>query len=131
MNDDTTTIQELKEMVAAFKQERNWDKYHTPSSVAKSIAIEAAELLENFQWEDPDLNDPKKLQAVSEELADVFSYCLSLADVAGIDITHAFTDKLAKNRAKYPAEAFSNQNGDLAKGRYHEIRNAHRTAREQ
>jgi len=82
-SDSVTTIQELKDIVVRFAQERGWERYHTPKNLACSVAVEAAELLERFQWLTPEesfdvKNDPVKKKAVAEEIADVTSYLLNL-----------------------------------------------------
>ena len=74
--DDETTIQELKDIVAEFRRERGWDKHNTPRNLASSIIVEAAELLEHFQWGEYSHQDK---QEIADELADVLSYCFSLA----------------------------------------------------
>ena len=82
-----------------FNEERDWDQFHTPENLAKSISIEAAELLECFQWNnDFDKND------VCEELADVFSYCFMMAEQLGVDVETIILDKLEKTKKKYPVE---------------------------
>lgn len=83
-----------------FNSERDWDQFHTPVNLAKSISIEAAELLECFQWS----NDSFDENAVKEELADVLSYCIQMADVLGLDPEQIVLDKLEKTRKKYPVE---------------------------
>ena len=99
-------MKELIEMIRKFNSERNWDQYHSPKNLAISISIESAELLENFQWEGPDIhqlkNSEKTLQKITEELADVFIYGLNLADKLGVDIKAAVKQKLELNREKYP-----------------------------
>lgn len=102
--DATTTIQELKDLIVAFRDERGWQKHHTPKNLVMSIAIEAAELMEHFQWDG--LSDADK-QEVADELADVLSYCLSFADALDIDIATAFRNKLEKTRKKFPVELFN------------------------
>ncbi|MCT2359419.1 nucleotide pyrophosphohydrolase [Brevibacterium casei] len=86
--------EELREFVA----EREWQQFHTPENLAKSISIEAGELLECFQWGDADLASAK------DELADVLTYCLLLADRLGVDPDTIVLEKLAKTREKYPVE---------------------------
>lgn len=89
----------VRDALRAFVAERDWAQFHTPENLAKSISIEAGELLECFQWgagADP--------QAVQEELADVLSYCLHLVDRLGLDPAEIVLDKLEKTRAKYPVE---------------------------
>ena len=92
---DKRALDALKEMVA----ERDWEQFHTPENLAKSISIEAGELLEHFQW-----GRPADSAEVVEELADVLSYCLLLADELGVDPEGIILDKLATTRAKYPVE---------------------------
>lgn len=92
---DPEVLAELRE----FVKERDWSQFHTPENLAKSISIEAAELLECFQW-DSDA-DPGRLV---EELADVLTYCYLLADCLGVDADKAVADKLQSTRLKYPAD---------------------------
>lgn len=104
----TVTVHDLKKMVSDFRDERNWRKYDTPKNLAVSICIEAAELLEQFQWKnDEEINrmirEEEKKNEVSDELADVVIYCLGLSDILEIDIAEALKQKLEKNRRKYPA----------------------------
>ena len=92
-------FEQVKREVIKFTEERNWDQFHTPENLAKSISIEAAELLECFQWSsDYDKN------AATEELADIVNYCILMSDKMGINIEDAVMDKIAKNRKKYPVE---------------------------
>src|SRR5690554_5393717 len=85
------------EKIIQFREDRDWKQFHTPPNLAKSITIEAAELLENFQWtEDFDK------QNILDELADVMIYCIFMIDTLGIDIDAAIKDKLRKNNEKYP-----------------------------
>jgi len=90
---------ETQETLAAFAAERDWDKFHTPENLAKSISIEAAELLECFQWG----SEPNP-QDVRDELADVLTYCLHLARRIGADPDQIVLEKLEKTRVKYPVE---------------------------
>ena len=105
--DEDTTVQQLKQMVADFRDARNWRKYDTPKNLAASISIEAAELLEHFQWKtDLDVSEMIKERAivdeVSEELADVLIYCLGFAETLQIDVSRALRAKLEKNARKHP-----------------------------
>ena len=90
----------------AFVDERAWDAFHAPKDLALSVAVEAGELLEVFQWRDPGAADlsAEDRQRVAEETADVVMYCMLLADKAGFDLLDAVSAKLARNREKYPAE---------------------------
>lgn len=91
---DDSVRKELREFVA----EREWQQFHTPENLAKSISIEAGELLECFQWGDADLASAK------DELADVLTYCMMLADRLGEDPDTIVLEKLTKTREKYPVE---------------------------
>ncbi len=109
MDDNSTTISQLKDSIAAFTEERDWKQFHSPKNLGMSIAIEAAELMEHFQWitqEDSQKLDDAKRHEVGEELADVICYCVALANSMNIDIAQAFEKKMARNREKYPAEQF-------------------------
>ena len=90
----------LKERIDKFNKDRDWDKFHTPVNLAKSIAIEASELLECFQWTDTNYN----LEEVQEELADVMNYCIQMSQVLNIDIIEVINNKMNKNEKKYPIE---------------------------
>mgnify|MGYP004480763245 FL=1 len=94
------SLEELKSKIQKFVDERDWNQYHTPSNLAKSITIEASELLECFQWSDNDYD----LNHVKEELADVFNYCIQLASVLNLDIRQIILDKMEKNTPKYPVD---------------------------
>ncbi|RLP77495.1 nucleotide pyrophosphohydrolase [Mycetocola tolaasinivorans] len=89
---------ETIELLKAFMKERNWEQFHSPENLAKSISIEAGELLECFQWGDGDED------RVQDELADVLTYCLLLADRLGVDIDEIVRRKLEITRLKYPVE---------------------------
>ncbi|MCU1578879.1 MAG: nucleotide pyrophosphohydrolase [Rhodoglobus sp.] len=89
----------VSDEIATFVAERDWSQFHTPENLAKSISIEAAELLECFQW-DVDADDAR----VREELADVLTYCMMLAAKIGADPNEIILDKLAISRAKYPVD---------------------------
>lgn len=88
----------IKEIIE-FNKERDWDQFHSPENLAKSIAIEAGELLECFQWD----NNYNK-EAVCEELADVVNYCILMADKLNVNLEEIVLNKLEKNRQKYPVE---------------------------
>ncbi len=88
------------ERIRKFTTDRDWDQFHAPANLAKSISIEAAELLECFQWSDTEYD----LEAVKEELADVIVYCQDLLDKLGLDVDEIVNQKMAKNEAKYPVE---------------------------
>lgn len=94
------SLKELKEKIDKFTEERNWNQFHTPSNLAKSISIEAGELLECFQWSDTEFD----IEAVKEELADVFNYCIQLASVLDLDVKDIILKKMEKNAKKYPKD---------------------------
>ena len=91
---------ETIERIRKFTSDRDWDQFHTPSNLAKSISIEAAELLECFQWSDTEYD----LEHVLEELADVLVYCQDLADKLGVDVDEIVNKKMTKNELKYPVD---------------------------
>lgn len=88
----------VRDALRKFIAEREWERFHTPENLAKSISIEAAELLECFQWGDADLASAK------DELADVLTYCMQLADRLDLDPDTIVLEKLEKTRKKYPVE---------------------------
>ena len=90
---------ELQKKIRKFNDDRDWDQFHSPENLAKSVAIEAAELLECFQW-----NNDFDQHAVEEEMADVFTYLLDLADKLNVDILEITDKKMDKNILKYPVE---------------------------
>ena len=90
---------EIIRALRAFVAEREWEQFHTPENLAKSISIEAAELLELFQWKNPEDSNQ-----VKDELADVLTYCLLLADKYGLDPEEIVLSKLEKTKSKYPVE---------------------------
>ncbi len=111
MSDTETTIEELRLLIRQFVDERDWQQFHSPKNLSMALAIEAAELMEHFQWIEVEASrriadDAEKLAAVGEELADVFSYALALADTLGIDIADTVRAKMVKNRLKYPADEY-------------------------
>ena len=108
MKDKDTTIGELRNLVAEFIRERDWEQFHDPKNLAMSIAIEAAELMEHFQWDRNEqipaiLEDPARRREIEDELADVVCYCLSLANNLDIDLSEAVESKVLKNAEKYPS----------------------------
>lgn len=90
----------LKKRIDKFNKDRDWDQFHTPCNLAKSISIEAAELLECFQWS----NDNYNKEAVLEELADVVNYCIQLSLVLDVDIIEIINKKMDKTEQKYPID---------------------------
>jgi len=109
MSADQHDFRALVDAVRRFRDERDWARFHNPKDLAVSVAIEAAELLEHFQWKTPEevreqLGNPEALGAVSEEMADVLLLLVSCADTLGVDLLEAAFDKLGKNAAKYPVD---------------------------
>ena len=92
--------QETIERIRKFSEDRDWDQFHSPANLAKSISIEANELLECFQWSD----EAYDLEHVKEELADVLVYCRDMLDRLGLDEDEIVNAKMTKNEAKYPVE---------------------------
>ena len=92
-------MEELMKEIEEFNKERDWDQFHSPENLAKSIAIESGELLECFQW-----NSNYDKDEVSEELADVFTYCIMMADKLGVDPKEIILKKLDKTKKKYPVD---------------------------
>ena len=88
------------ERIRKFTEDREWDQFHSPANLAKSIVIEAAELLECFQWSDEEYD----LQHVKEELADVMVYCQNLLDKLGVDADEIINMKMTQNEVKYPVD---------------------------
>jgi NTP pyrophosphatase (non-canonical NTP hydrolase) len=110
-SDSTTTVAELRKLVADFVAERDWSQFHSPKNVSMALAIEAAELMEHFQWLTTDASrelaaEPEKLAEVGEELADVIGYSFALANELSLDISSAVRAKMVKNAQKYPAEKY-------------------------
>lgn len=111
LSDSETTVAELRKIIADFVAERDWSQFHSPKNVSMALAIEAAELMEHFQWLTTDASreladEPGKLAAVGEELADVIGYSFALANELGLDVSSAIRAKMVKNAEKYPAEKF-------------------------
>lgn len=98
--------EETLQRIRKFTSDRDWDQFHSPANLAKSIVIEAAELLECFQWDEEQYD----LEAVKEELADVLVYSQNLLDKLGFDVDEIINAKMAKNEAKYPIEKAKGKN---------------------
>ena len=100
------SIKELRDNVLNFRDARDWKKFHNPKDLAISISLEAAELLEVFQWsgEDVEVDSEKKINKVKEELADVMIYSILMSDTLGLDISEIINNKLEENNKKYPVE---------------------------
>ena len=112
----------LRELVRVFVDERDWDQFHTPKNLSSALSVEAAELLEHFQWLQTGQAEelgPDKLVQVRHEMADVLVYLVRLADKLDVDLMAAVQEKMVLNRAKYPADKVR---GDARK--YHEYKDA-------
>ncbi|MDO4468276.1 MAG: nucleotide pyrophosphohydrolase [Bacillota bacterium] len=104
MNEET-----IKE-VLKFRDDRDWKQFHNPKDLAISISLEAAELLEVFQWSAEDVICEKKMDKIKEELADVINYCILMADTCRLDLDDIVREKLKQNNKKYPVKkAFGNK----------------------
>ena len=93
-------MKETMERIKKFRDDRDWQQFHTPSNLAKAISIESGELLEEFLWD----NDNFNLQNVKEELADVIIYCIHMANALDVNIEDIINMKMDKNELKYPVE---------------------------
>ena len=105
--DTATELTALRDALRAFAAERDWEQFHTPKNLAAALAVEAAELLEPFQWLTPEEAaklTPEQHAAVREEMADVLLYLVRLADRLDVDLLAAARDKLRANALKYPVE---------------------------
>jgi dCTP diphosphatase len=102
-----TELEKLREQLRAFAAERDWDQFHSPKNLAMAMSVEAAELLEHFQWlteEQSRRLPPDALAAVNEEAADILLYLIRISDKLGIDLIAAANKKIALNARKYPAD---------------------------
>ncbi|MGB5910027.1 MAG: nucleotide pyrophosphohydrolase [Promethearchaeia archaeon] len=110
-NDKNTSIAFFKEIVKDFVKKRNWSNYHTPKNLIQALGIEIAELSELFLFKeysvDEILKNKSLFESISDELADIFIYLISLVNCLGIDLTKSFTKKMEKNETKYPIKEFN------------------------
>ena len=111
MRDADTTIAALRELIDEFVSARNWRQFHDAKNLSASIAIEAAELMEHFQWvRSEDVHAIKangdQMNAIREEIADILAYVLAFANSMDIDLAEALKDKIIKNQVKYPVDRF-------------------------
>jgi NTP pyrophosphatase (non-canonical NTP hydrolase) len=116
MSDADTTIRQLRTLINDFVDRRDWHQFHAPKNLAMSLAIEAAELMEHFQWISGEESrrlpeQPERLAAVADELADVLCYALAMANELNLDLATAIRRKMAKNEQKYPAEEYRGRYG--------------------
>ena len=93
---------ETIKQILKFRDDRDWKQFHNPKGFAISISLEAAELLEVFQWSGSDTSNENKQEKIKEELADVINYCVLMADVCGLDIDEIVQEKIKVNNEKYP-----------------------------
>ena len=111
MSDNITTINEMKQLMKTFVDEREWSNYHNPKNLSMSISIEASELMELFQWKTIDESEismktgPVRFEAI-DEIADILMYCIGFCNNNNIDISKAITDKMKKNKKKYPKDIY-------------------------
>ena len=111
MADDSTTVGELRGVVTEFVEQREWRKFHDAKNLSMAIAIEAAELMEHFQWarseELPDLLADQAVRSeIADEIADITCFLLALTNALNLDLSDAVAAKMKKNAAKYPANEF-------------------------
>ena len=111
MNDSTATVADLQTLVQDFVSERNWEPFHDAKNLSTAIAIEAAELMEHFQWLRSDqldsvVNDPQAMDGIRDEVADVAAYLLSFVSAMKIDLSSALENKMKRNAVKYPADKY-------------------------
>lgn len=102
-------LEKIRKRLAQFAQERNWDQFHTPKNLSMALAVEAAELLEIFQWLTDDqskeiIHNKKEMAQIRQEIADVMIYLIRISDKLNIDIEKAVLDKIELNEKKYPVE---------------------------
>lgn len=106
LKDSTVTLSELKGKVKKFVGDRNWEQYHSPKNLAMSISIEAAELMEEFQWvdihESRNIKETGDFDNIKEEIADIMIYCLSFSNSLDIDVADAIIKKIEKNENRFP-----------------------------
>ncbi|NVM18351.1 MAG: nucleotide pyrophosphohydrolase [Candidatus Lokiarchaeota archaeon] len=111
-DDDNTSVSFFKKEVQKFVRERNWTKFHTPKNLIQALSIEVSELSEIFLFKDISIetikNDMSLLENISDEIADVFIYLVSLVNSINLDLTSAFIKKMEKNKDKYSLEEFNN-----------------------
>lgn len=116
MTDQNTTLAEVRAIVRQFVDARDWQQFHSPKNLSMALAIEAAELMEHFQWITPEASRAigeraDKLEQVGEELADVICYALALANELNLDVSSILRDKMRKNERKYPADEYRGRYG--------------------
>ncbi len=114
-DDVATPVAQLRDMVSHFVSEREWHQFHAPKNISMALAIEAAELMEHFQWITVEASrediPPEKRAAIGEEIADVMCYAMALCNEMGFDVATLMREKMKKNIAKYPADEFKGRFG--------------------
>ncbi|PQO34149.1 nucleotide pyrophosphohydrolase [Bremerella cremea] len=114
-DDLQTPVGQLREMVAHFVAERDWHQFHAPKNISMALAVEAAELMEHFQWITVEASrsdiEADKRAAIGEEIADVICYAMALCNEMGFDVATLMREKMKKNVAKYPADKFKGRYG--------------------
>ena len=133
MKDNNTKLEELTKRIIKFRDERGWEKFHTPRNLATSIVLESAELLELFQWDLKALSaseikkESERIEKIKQEMADIIIYTLSLADILEINVSEAIERKLEHNAKKYPTKHFNKNGQDLKY--YKKIKAKYRTGK--
>ncbi len=127
MSDADVTVAQLRDLVEDFVARRDWHQFHTPKNLSMSLAIEAAELMEHFQWLTAEQSravggEAEKLAEVGDELADVLCYALALANELRLDLSTALRRKMVKNEQKYPAAEYRGRFGPEDPGPTEEYR---------
>jgi len=120
VSDDETPLTDLRQRVAEFVSARDWEQFHTPKNLSEAIAIEAAELMEHFQWLTNEqavaaVQDEVKRAAVADELADVLIYALSLANALSVDVSTAVLGKLERNELRFPVKEWRGRAREVKK----------------
>ncbi len=112
MTDSETTVEELKQLVKRFCDERDWEQYHNPKDLAIGMVTESSELLDIFRFRDPEevMSDPVRSEHVKQELSDVLYFVLRFAQMNGIDLSEELPRKIAMNAEKYPVESSKGRN---------------------
>lgn len=109
MNDEQTTVADLRRMLDAFVCDRDWSQFHSPKNLSMALAAETGELMEHFLWQESEtsrriMDDPERAAHIRQELADIVIFALEFANATGIDVTEAIREKVAINAEKYPVE---------------------------
>ena len=116
MSDSQTTVAQLRQIVERFVDQRDWAVFHNPKNLAMSISIEAAELMEHFQWLSAEqayeaAEIQEKREEIADEMSDILAYLLAMANRLDMDLSTALENKMVKNRQKYPSEEYRGRFG--------------------